>query len=65
MNKEHARRYYLILGIIWFVTGTINILVSKNYLFAQTSMGVTYICLAGTCMCLAFFYIARGIKNKR
>lgn len=65
MKKKNNSRFYFVTGTIWFVTGIINIIISENYFFLKTSLGITYICLAMGCLCFATAYMSMGTKKKK
>jgi len=65
MNKKNTGRFYLIIGIIWIISGIINAANAYMHLLTETPLGITYICLTLLCIFLAILYIYIGIKKKK
>ena len=65
MNKKNTGYIYFIIAAIWLITGILDIMTSINHFRDKTSFGITYICLAIVCICLAISFISVGIKKRK
>lgn len=65
MNKRNTSRFYIVVGIIWMISGMINAAVAYMNHLTETPLGKTYIGLTGMCIGLSIIFITMGIRKNK